>query len=172
MNKSIAKRFFISISVLLVTSILFLGFCLMYFATNYFKQESFKNLSINVQNITAMFKTFPDNETRPAISCENLTQAINIIGDATGSSILVCDQYGKLLAYTGDAKSISSIENLVSNKVLSRTLADDSYTELGLLSGVYKVPYYTAGAPLISSENEIVGYVFASEDATSLSGFL
>ena len=144
----------------------------MYFATNYFKQESFKNLSINVKNITAMFKTFPDNDIRPAIACENLAQAITIIGDATGSSILVCDEYGKLLAYTGDAKHISSRDNLVSDKILSDTLVDYEYTELGLLSGVFKLPNYTAGAPLITAKEEMVGYVFASEDASSLSGFL
>ena len=174
MNKSISTRYFRTTAFLLVTSITFLGMVLMYFCVGYFRAESENTLLTSVRSLRDSFSTFSVEKLEKLEtlrSAPNASQAVEVVANATGSIFLLTDNYGSIL-YTSDTTGVVNTSQTVSTKILNRTFSDGEYAELGELSGIYDHSYYSAGCPLINSDHQIIGYVFASRDAESLTAFL
>ncbi|MEG0803494.1 MAG: HAMP domain-containing sensor histidine kinase [Pygmaiobacter sp.] len=172
MNKSISSRFFTSTAILLLSSILCMGVFLLYFSTSYFRTESENKLMVYVQNVGELFRAQFYGESVDDIDSPALMQGVSIIAKATGSVVLITDNYGNIVLSSSDAKGVANLAKPVSDRILSKTFSEGRYTELGQLSGVFSTRFYSAAMPLVNTNGTIVGYVFASSDASSLSRFL
>ena len=171
MNKSISGRYFRTTALLLVSGITLLGLILMYFCVGYFRTESENTLLTNVRSLRDNFSTVSMEDADQMKEHPYVEQAVRVVANATGSIFFVTDNYGKIL-YCSDGSGAVDTSRTVSSKILNRAFSDGEYAELGELSGIYSHSYYTAGCPLINDSSRIIGYVFASRDAASLTSFL
>ena len=143
----------------------------MYFCVGYFRAESEKTLLTSVRSLRDNFSTISVEKLDKLRSAPNVSQAVGVVANATGSIFLLTDNYGSVL-YTSDTTGVVNDSQTVSTKILNRAFSDGEYAELGELSGIYAHSYYSAGCPLINSDHQVIGYVFASRDAESLTAFL
>lgn len=171
MNKSISGRYFRTTALLLVSSISLLGLILMYFCVGYFRSESEKTLLTNVHTLSDSFSSLSLSAADQLEQHPYAAQAVQIVSKATGSIFFMTDDYGRILYCSDEAGAVDRARQ-VSTKVLNRAFSDGQYTELGQLSGFYSHSFYTAACPLFGDNNQVIGYVFASQDASSLSSFL
>ena len=173
MKKSISSRFFITTSLLLLVSVLCLGVFLLFFSANYFRDEAKNRLSTTVQNVCDLFHEDYSGTGLPILTDEeSLNEGMSLIAKATGSLIFITDTEGVPRIASANAFEAAGLSQLVSGYILGRVLAEGSYSEMGTLGGIYPTEYYTAGAPLTIANGTLVGYVFASEDATGLTTYL
>ncbi|MDY4785281.1 HAMP domain-containing sensor histidine kinase [Pygmaiobacter massiliensis] len=172
MNKSISSRFFTSTAILLISSILCMGICLLYFSTSYFRTESENKLLSNVQNVGDLFRSQLGGTELAEVNAPAMQQATTIIAKSTSSIVFITDNYGNVVTSNYGAERWLNKTAIVPDRVLNQTFTDGKYTELGQLGGMFESRFYTAGAPLVNSQGSIVGYVFASSDASSLTRFL
>lgn len=172
MNKSISSRFFRASALLLLASVLFLGLFLLYFSTNYFRTESESKLLGTIQNVSDLFLLYSDDSAQLE-NAPNINQIVSIVAKSTDCLLFITDSDGVVRTSLSDEMPLASPASpVVNGRILSRALIEGSYTELGNLDGFYLGKFYTACMPLNNAAGELIGYVFASQDASDLTSFL
>ena len=172
-RKSISSAYFSMTAVVLVASILAMGFLQMYLSMEYFKADKEKTLN-DIVTIAAARTYMIDHNDPQSMRDENtiktIQASISLIGQSSGNLVFAANTAGDIIMCSEG--ELCSHHGFVSEKILQQLASEGSYFELGNLGGVTTHQYYTSGRPLYSDDQRIVGYVFASADAASMGIFV
>ena len=176
MQKTLFNKYFTICSSIILISITFLGVVLMIFASQYFKEDKYTLLS---QNVTALVGITNDNLRQQqyffnqylSVDASYLSPYYLIMGRAIDADIFLVNMEGRTLVCS-HAGTCNHSTYLVPSSILDQISADGEFRENGRLGGVYDSPYYTVGQPVLDTDGQVVGVVFASTRSGSLTNFL
>ncbi len=170
MQKSLFSRYFSICVTMILVSIATLGVVLLVFASQYFKVDKFKLLTQNVrQAVTLTLADFKSNDYQ-YVDSKVIQNGYSILGTSIDADIFLVDQSGKTLLCTHQSACVHTTYRM--DHSIMEQVASGEFQELGNLSGLYKEPYYTVGLPIMTSDGQQLGAVFASTSAESLTAFL
>ncbi len=173
MRKTIVTRFFSATSILLVSSISVLGILFMFFANRYLESDRLNTMNLCVINAQAAFDDsiqekdgITSNEQR-----SKLRENLRLISNTTNTTVILADENGKFIVCTeknkctheGTFVSDSTMKALSSYD--KSVQLDESFSEFG--SG----DYLTIGRAARDLSGNIIGFVFAYSDASSITVF-
>lgn len=170
MQRSIFTKYFSVCASLIVVSIGILGTALMLFATQYFKQEKYDLLEVNVDKAVEMVEENIDAENRISLGVPE--SYFDLLSDAVGAEIFLADPEGRTIYCTEEYPCRHTTYQL-SDTILEAVAQDGIYKEMGTLGGIYSSHSFTVGSPVYGPNGAMVGSVFASLDsAEPMSDFL
>lgn len=172
-RKSISSAYFSITAVVLVASILAMGFLQMYLSMEYFKTDKEKTLSDIVTIASA--RTYAAGQTNIHIwqdsdALKSIQSSISLIGQSSGNLVFAANASGKIvLCSEGE---LCQHHGTIPEKILQQLDTQGSYFETGDLGGLTPHRFYTSARPLYSPNKEIIGYIFASADAAGMGVFV
>ncbi len=171
-RKSISSAYFSMTAVVLVTSILAMGFLQMYLSMEYFKTDKENTLDdiVTLAAARASMEEGPLESWRESASGQQLQSTISLIGQSSGNIDFST-------AAQGNVVMCSEGENCrhktaVNEKILQQIREDGEYFELGDLDGAAPQRYYTSARPVYGADGNVMVYVFASADAAGMGVFI
>ena len=96
-----------------------------------------------------------------------LTPLINIVSDSIDATVVVTNSEGKALLSAGPLRDTFLGDNDALGSVA--THIGDSFYEVGTLDGLHDHGHYTAAVPVTVHDDAVLGYVFITAPADSLS---
>ena len=171
-RKSISSAYFSMTALVLVASILAMGFLQMYLSMEYFKNDKKQTLA-DISAVAAARAAQESGGLAIWASAEPLLRmqsSISLIAQSSGNLVFAADTVGDVvLCSEGDTCAHTGT---VSDKILRQIRQNGSYFELGTLGGVCSQRYYTYARPLYDADSQLVGYVFASADSAAMGVFI
>lgn len=171
-RKSISSAYFSMTALVLVASILAMGFLQMYLSMEYFKNDKKQTLA-DISAVAAARAAQESGGLAIWASAEPLLRmqsSISLIAQSSGNLVFAADPNGNVvLCSEGDACGHTG---KVADKTLRQIRQNGSYFELGTLGGVCSQRYYTFARPLYDAGSQLVGYVFASADSAAMGVFI
>ncbi len=171
MQKSVFTRYFSVCAIIILMCITVLGGLFLIFASQNFRNEKLDLLYKNASHAAEItMENYQINDYQ-YISQTAILQGYEMMGNAIDAEIFLTDLNGKTLVCT-EEDSCQHATYLMAQSIMNRIKNGESYSEMGKLGGIYTDRYYTVGVPLLTEENQVVGAIFASTAAQSLSDFL
>lgn len=169
-RKSISSSYFSMTAVVLVTSILAMGFLQMYLSMEYFKADKEQTLdsivSIAAQRTTGMI----EDDWNNAEALRQMQSSMDLIGQTSSVLVFATDTQGRVVVCSEGAFCTQSA--LVPEKVLNQLKTEEKYFEVGTLGGAQNKRSYTCGRPIYTADGSLLGFAFASADANGLGVFI
>lgn len=165
MSKSIRYYYFTSIATVLVASIMVMGLIQIWTAATYFRQEKEILLGRVVNSITDGAKSGQIGLAGDGVGI------VTYMAKTAGASVLVADGEGNIL-YTTQEQSEELLGAQIPQKIRDKLYALPTYSELGVLGGLYTRNFYTVGSAITGPDGLLMGYVVASSDASGLKVYL
>ena len=171
-RKSISSAYFSMTAVVLVTSILAMGFLQMYLSMEYFKTDKENTLDdiVTLAAARASMEQGPLESWQENATGQQLQSTISLIGQSSGNVVFATDTAGRVLMCSeGDN---CRHKTAVSEKILEKIRTDGEYFELGDLGGAAPQRYYTSARAVYDEAGRAMVYVFASADAAGMGVFV
>ncbi len=167
MRKSISIRIFKSTTLLLLSGVIIMGFVHMYLSINYFQQESEKSLAHTIDTIMSIFDEYR-NEDNSSLDSLIIGREVFITARATGDLIFITDTQGTVYISNDMFQATTFMGTSFPKRAIDSTLQTGSFSEISNLGKYTQNMYYWSGKPIYNEEAELVGYIFAASDASSL----
>jgi len=173
MRKTIVTRFFSATSLLLVTSISVLGMLFMFFANRYFQSDRLSTMNLCVINAQAAFDD--SMQEKEDITTEEqrskLRENLRLISNTTATTVILADENGRCIVCT-ENQACSHEGSYVPETAMEKLSRKDTSVQLDeTFTDIYSGSYYTIGRAARDSKGNIIGYIFAFSDATSITVF-
>ncbi len=155
-----------------MTTILILGVVLLAFASTYFRQDRYNTLQRNAEQVaqlTAFDIEITDDSYQ--INSNLIRTSYIILGSAIDADIYLVDAQGKTLICSDQTASCNHKTYLIDRDIMDVAMAG-SYREIGTLKNIYDESHFSVGVPVVSPDGTVVGVVFASSEASTLTAFL
>lgn len=171
MRKSLFAKYFTVCSVIILSSLFFLGTIFSILVSGYLRAERQQMLSENVSKAVS-FTTY-SYEANGGLYLEKrmLQQFYSSIADVSNGVVFLTDNDGNTLICT-DKGSCTHQLKAVSGSVLRAIDSVGEYEEYGRFSGTYDKYHYTVGRAVISANGTKIGYIFAATPAQIISALL
>ncbi len=174
-RRSILQKYvLVSLSVILVCMIA-LGGTMLIFVANFWEEEKKENLIENANQVASVIKAASTynsaNRTIVIEDPELFTITISTIAQSVDADIFVVNNKGKF-EYCSEQGECTHIDKVVSSDILGQT-ATGNFFEFGTLDDFYEDTHYTAGVPIIATDdgsNELVAFCFVSTKSSFVSG--
>ena len=169
MRKSITTRYFKTTAILLLSSIFLLGIALMFFASRYFRSDRERMLSNNIDSAAQLMvaSIYQDGY----INRTTMESIFSIIS-TTNDSVLFFTWPNGQTAVCSEGRACVHSTYMMPPDAMNQVLSNGQYSELGTLSGLYDTSHYTVGKPVLTEDGVLIGVLFASSNASSLTVFL
>ncbi|MBQ7902889.1 MAG: HAMP domain-containing protein [Oscillospiraceae bacterium] len=173
MRKSIVSRFFSAMSLVLVLAISTIGISFVFFASKYFKTDRLNLMNLCVINAQAAFDD--SMQEIDGISTEEqrskLRENLRLISNTTSTIVLLADENGRCIVCT-ETNKCSHEGSYVPQETMKILSGVDKSVQLKENFDIeYSGTYYTVGRAARDESGNIIGYVFAFSDATSITVF-
>ncbi|MDD3428385.1 MAG: HAMP domain-containing sensor histidine kinase [Oscillospiraceae bacterium] len=166
MRKSISTRYFTTTTILLLSSIIFLGCTFFLFAMRYFKSENDTKLMGIVDKMVTVLESgkIDTGSVMLALSLD----ALNTVSDTV---VFITDTYGNTVLCS-EGVDCPHFSQQIPAKVLNETFSKGYTLEVSTMQGLYTGRYYTAGKPYVDAKGTVEGFVFASSNASNLTNYM
>lgn len=173
MRKSIVSQFFSAMSMVLVMTITILGVFFMFFASRYFQSDRLNLMNLCVTNAQAAFDD--SIQEKDGITTEEqrskLRENLRLISNTTSTKVILADENGRCIVCT-EINKCSHEGSFIPGAAMKLLSSTESSMQLNEAFGqIYEGPYYTVGRAARDASGNIIGYVFAFSDATSINLF-
>lgn len=173
MRKSIVSRFFSAMSLVLVLAISTIGVSFIFFATKYFQTDRLNLMNLCVTNAQAAFDD--SIQETDSITTEErrskLRENLRLISNTTSTIVILADENGRCIVCTED-NNCSHEGAFVPQDTMKILSAQEISVQLNeTFTDIYSGSYYTVGRAARDAKGDIIGYVFAFSDATSINVF-
>ncbi len=173
MRKNIVTRFFSVISLVLVTTIITLGALFMLLANKYFQTDRINIMNLCVINAESAFNDSIQRggEVSTDEKRSKLRENLRLISNTTSTKVLLADENGKCIVCT-EVGSCGHEGTFIPQNVMKTLSEQTKSVQLKEEFGdIYNSSYYTVGRSARDDKGDIVGYVFAFSDASSITIF-
>lgn len=171
-KRSIARRYFKSVSLVVISSMVLLAAIFLTLVSQYFRSENRANLSAAVQSVSKVMTVAETTDAGSQVMEAVLNRSADLAGEITGSTLLVTDVDGNILYHSagvqlqGDRLSVD-----VMQKIDAGMKTDDcvSLQHPSNLDGLLSRRYYVVGSRFQSVGGG--GYLLALSDAGRFRGY-
>lgn len=178
MFKSIFSKYFTVVVAAVLGSYIALCGMQMLFSTRYWVSEKKETLSESARTIAAY--TADNTQQLPSqyVLTDDFKPFFRLLAstDSNLSTVLITQLNGKvILCSAGDnCEYLNSVvpETVMEKVRLLNTDGSNSYFEAGTLDGLYEKRQYTACAPVLYGEGNLIGYVFVSTSTDTMTEYL
>lgn len=178
MKKSLfAKYFTVCISIIIV-SIIFLGGMMLICASQYFQEEQYNTLKVNLQRATmAVEQNYinavedDNDQTHYTIDVASSLSIYNMLAGIIDADFFMTDTSGKTIMCTEDTLCQHTSPYTVPSEIRGMIDQKGIYKETGTFQGLYSSNHYTVGIP-VQNDDVTIGYLFASSSSSNLQVFL
>lgn len=170
MKLNFFKKFFLVNTLVFLGSITIIIILLSIFIGNYITSDKKDMLKENCHTIAAMVsqKSNLENYNDDGITL------FKAISDVTEAELFIADTNGKVILCSCEDWSIDGDcehnQKKISQNIINEVMKDD-YNESGDLDGHFSQVKFTYSTRLLSSENEVIGVVFATISSTNIRAF-
>ncbi len=172
MKKSLFAKYFTVCSVVILSSLVFLGTIFSVLLSRYIRTERQQMLSENVSKAATFTLYNYEVNNKLYLETRALRQFYASMADAANGVMFLSDIDGNTLICTEDGSCIHD-QKPVSKNILNALDGANEYQEYGRLGGIYSSMHYTVGKAIRVGENDnIIGYVFASTSANAMGELL
>ncbi|MBQ6895855.1 MAG: HAMP domain-containing histidine kinase [Oscillospiraceae bacterium] len=158
-NKSIASRFFTSISVLIMVSISLLGATFMAFANRYFETDRLNILNLCVESVEDNIGANYDGNIGNIKDVEPMTENLKLISDTTQSTVMIADLYGKVVTCTDNDNCTTEIPQ---EAIVLAASAEGAVRVSDTFTRHFQNEYYAVGKAVRDSVGNVTGYIFVA----------
>lgn len=173
MRNNIVTHFFSVMSMLVITSIGALGVMFMFLSNKYFQTDRLNTMNLCVVNAESAFNDSIEGDENLTIEEKRsrLRENLRLISNTTSTVVLLADENGKCIVCTekGKCEHEGSFIQEDIMKELTSTKQSVSFDER--FKDMYEGSYYTVGRAARDKYDNIVGFVFAFSDASSITMF-
>jgi signal transduction histidine kinase len=171
LRKTLFSKYFYICSSIILISTAFLGVVLLVFSVQYFRDDQYTLLERNVKQSVVLTNLNYSANGYKYVDPAYLQPFYQLQGQAIDADIFLVDVEGKTLLCS-NTTSCTHVDYLLPSAVMERLKTAGDYRETGKLGGIYKTSYYTVGRPVVGSDGQTVGAVFASTSSAALTTFL
>lgn len=164
------KKYFLAISLTFLICLTSIVVILSFLINNYLSKDKFESLSVSCNTLSTYAVTEYESENFP-ITIFHMVRVMSLVGD---NKIIVYNSSGRVIAcscsdYSVDAVCSHSVGTL-SSKIIEKT-SDKNYEEIGKFGNMFSEMHYISGQKIVARNGEIIGYVYASAPASTLTKF-
>ncbi len=171
MRKTLFSKYFYICSSIILISTAFLGVVLLVFSVRYFKDDQYSLLERNVKQSVVLTNLNYSTNNYQYVDPSYLQPFYQLQGQAIDADIFLVDLEGRTLLCS-NTTSCTHTDYLLPSTVMERLQTAGDYRETGRLGGIYPASYYTVGRPVVGSDGQMAGAVFASTSSRALTTFL
>jgi signal transduction histidine kinase len=186
MPNNIFIRYFAAIAAVILLSFTILGAFLIMQVRSYSANDTQRLLLNNAQGIsTVISNTMSDilqqTDNQSVINRQVLSllssvinrEVLSLLSHASNSTIFVVDPNGLTrICSEPERPPCVHTQNMISNRIMGIIAKKQTMTEIGTMDNLYENQYYSVGVPIVLKDGTVVGAVFSSAPADSLSQFL
>jgi len=169
MRKSLFVKYFTVCTIIILSSLIFLGSVFGVLLSRHVRTERQDMLSKNVSKAAA-FTVFNYEENSGKYIDQRIVRQFYLSMSETVSGVMFfADVDGNTLICT-DNGLCQHETNKISKNVLSSIETNEQYQEYGKFGGIYSSMHYTVGQPIkIDNGTKVIGYLFCSVSADTIS---
>ncbi len=171
MQKGLFSKYFTICASLIFISITTLGVVLLSFASEYFEQEKLALLENNAKHAVEITKRSYEENNNNFIKVSDVIPGYKILASAIDADIYLADMDGETRICT-HMSACNHTVHIIDSEVLNQAVTNGSFTDVGLMNGIYREPHYTVGIPLYLDETVPSGVLFVSVEAEEQVKFL
>lgn len=171
MKSGLFKKYFTIYAMTLVVCTFMLGIILLYFASQYFRDDKQATLQYAAEKGVTFTVANTAYVSGQYLLNTNVEEYYELIQNSSDATLFFCDATGAVKACSERDDCVHK-SYLVPQSILSSIWADGYYAEVGYLGGFYKnQANYTYALPVIDGD-VLIGFVFASNSVQTLFSFL
>lgn len=170
-NKSIASRFFVTITLLIVANIFIFGVTFVMFANRYFEAERLNILNICVESVEENLVTNYQRNIGQIDNIYPVTEDLQLISDTTQAIIILADKDGKIITSTNQYANNFAGRPMPEAATIASRLATVPVNVSDVFSDNHTEKYYAVGKAVFDAMGEVTGYIFACTSTTHITLF-
>lgn len=168
MKLKLFKKYFFTTAVIILFSLTVMMMILLFVFNNYLAKSKYNTLSKCCNSVEDFIsKNYADGGNG---NFQNLFGIMNTVSDVSEVDMLIADTYGKLLVCNcetwQETNNCDHVGAVVDSELLSRVKSNDVF-ELSTL-GIYDKVRYVSAQSINDSNNNLIGYVFATAPVSSI----
>ena len=179
MFKSIFSKYYTVMSLIIITSFLAMGGIHIFFSTHYWVSEKRGTLSESAQLIadhtSQNLLRNPSGDGSYHIYADTMEPFLDILTQLTDASVLILDHEGQVLLCS-ESDACTHVDQKLTDAVLQELqttiLNGKEYFAVGTLGDLYAHPRYTVGAPILTEQRQVLGYVLSSSSTKEMNAFV
>lgn len=160
-NRSIASRFFITITLLIIANVFIFGVTFVFFANRYFESDKINVLNICVQNVE---DNLVNNRKRNIGQIDDIAQVnedLQLISRTSQSIIILADKDGKIITSTNEHANNFAGRSMPIEAIYAAKLTTNTVNLTNVFSENHTEKYYAVGKAVFDANMEVTGYIFA-----------
>jgi len=172
MRKSLFAKYFTVCSVIILSSLIFLGGVFALLVSRYLRTERQDMLSQNVSKAVGFtVYNYEENGGR-YLDQRVVRQFYSSMADTVNGIMFFADIEGNTLICTEDGLCEHEVTRLPES-ILNLMSGGSEYQEYGRLGGIYSTVHYTVGYPVeVNNGSQVIGYLFCSTSADTISALI
>ena len=158
--KTTYSRIFVAAMVVLLLSLVCVGFFLRTLLEDYLDDAAFDRLSGDAKVISQLAAAYYDGG-----SMSNMDFLINvdIAGEVSDADLVICDSSGKILLCSEDLLDCPHKGLMVSRDYLNNVMESGAVRATGVIQGLYADSRYVCAAPIRHADGTALGIVIVSQ---------
>jgi len=160
-NKSIASRFFVTITLLIVANVFIFGVTFVMFANRYFESERMNVLNICVQSVEKDLVSNFDGDMKRKGGIQPLEEDLNLIADTAQSIIILADEKGVIVTSTNPYAKNFTGRAMPALATEAARMATVPVNLSEIFSQNHTEKYYAVGKAIFDADSNVRGYIFA-----------
>ncbi len=163
MRSTFSRTFYAATVVLLVT-LLVVGFCLRALLSDYLDKTSYQRLDQEAQVIAELAAAY---EADGSMVDMELLVDLDIAGQVSDSDAMICDREGKVILRSDRPLSFSHQGLSVDEKYLDRVIREGVVHDSGVIRGLYGDHRYVSAVPILDDQGQALGVVIVSKSVVA-----
>ena len=153
-------RTFFTATIVLLVSLLVVGFSLRLLLEDYLDDSAFDRLESDSQVIENLAVAYHADK---GMDCADFSIDLDIAGKISAADAIVCDADGTILLCSGEAITCNHHGMTVSQDFLKKVIENDGTTDTGVIEGLYEDARYVCANPIREANGKIIGFVIVSQ---------
>ena len=157
--KSTFSRTFATVSVVLLTALVLVGFSFQLLVKEYLTNSAVDGLKTDGAVIADLVGSyFSEND----LSDRDFNIALSMAASISESDAIICNAHGEVMICTKDPLGCSHVGMFISKEYLQRVFSTGCVVDTGVLNGMYTDRRYVVSVPISGNTPEYMGIVMVS----------
>ena len=170
-NRSIASRFFITITLLIIANVFLFGITFVFFANRYFESDKLNVLNICVESVEQnVFNTNMVYLNRQD-GISHIKDDIKLISETSQSIIILADSEGNIVTSTNQYAENFAGRPMPQAAIYAAKLTTVPVNVTDIFTANHSTKYYAVGKAVFDENMNVEGYIFACSSGKHITLF-
>ena len=170
-NKSIASRFFITITLLIVANLFVFGGIFVIFANRYFESERMNVLNICVESVEKDLSRQNQRRVGEITSIAAIEEDLSLISESGQCIIILADKDGNIVTSTNQYANNFKGRPMPPAATYAARMVDVPVNVSNIFSENHTEKYYAIGKAVFDDQHNVTGYIYACASTSHITLF-